>query len=314
MIRKLFRSLVIPAALSVLASGCLVATSRFEEKVAESDNLRDALAAASKDRTALAARNEALQKQLSDTKETAENCAIKARSQEAELSRLTGELSNAKRSYEGTRITREELITELMEKEKATGRRIQDLTGRAQTCDAECERLKKEIERTTREIAARDAQIAEIQERLKKAEGDDGLRRERDILLGRIERLTEDRKDELKRREARFEAAVGAIRAAAPAVSASASGPVLHVALPEKSVFKAGGQELSDAGKAAAAETAVTLAEFPEARAIVNAHPEGKAMKAVVSEIVDAGKAPAERVIAGTREKDGGVDLLVIVP
>jgi DNA repair exonuclease SbcCD ATPase subunit len=304
----------VPVALSVLSSGCFVATARFEEKVAESDTLRDALAAANKEKSSLATRNEALQKQLAEMTETAENCAIKSKGQEGELSRLTGELATAKRSYEGTRITREELITELMEKEKATGKRIQDLSARAQSCDAECERIRKEIDRTTREIASRDAQIAELQAKLEKAVGDEGLRRERDTLLGRIERLTEDRGAEEKRRDARFESAIAALAAASPGIAASSAGGVLRISIPEKALLKQGGQELTDAGKSAAAESVAILADFPSSRLVVNALPDGKAMKALFAAVVDGEKVAAARVVAGGREKEAGAELLLIVP
>ncbi|HEY5995480.1 MAG TPA: hypothetical protein VIU29_00595 [Candidatus Deferrimicrobiaceae bacterium] len=314
MAHRPFGSLLVPVVLSLLASGCFVATARFEEKVAESDTLRDALAAANREKSTLAGRNESLQKQLAEMTDTAENCAVKAKGQEGELSRLTSELATAKRSYEGTRITREELITELMEKEKATGKRIQDLSARAQSCDSECERLKKEIERTTREIAARDAHIAEIQAKLEKAMGDEGLRRERDTLLGRIERLTEDRAAEEKRRDARFESAIARLAESSRGVTAAAAGGVLRISIPEKGLLKQGGQELADAGKAAAAESAAILAEFPASRLVVNAVPDGKAMKAVVAAVVDGEKVTAGRVVAGSRDKDGGVELLLIVP
>ncbi|HEY5997665.1 MAG TPA: hypothetical protein VIU29_11630, partial [Candidatus Deferrimicrobiaceae bacterium] len=79
MTRRPFRSLLVPVALSLLASGCFVATARFEEKVAESDTLRDALAAANREKGALAGRNESLQKQLAEMTDTAENCAVKAK-------------------------------------------------------------------------------------------------------------------------------------------------------------------------------------------------------------------------------------------
>ena len=91
MIRKYIRTLIVPIALSLAASGCFVATSRFEEKVAESDTLRDALASANKEKNALSIRHESLQKQLADTKETADSCAVKSKGQEAELSRLRHE-------------------------------------------------------------------------------------------------------------------------------------------------------------------------------------------------------------------------------
>ncbi|HEY3490400.1 MAG TPA: hypothetical protein VGK27_09820 [Candidatus Deferrimicrobiaceae bacterium] len=314
MIRKHVRTLFVPIALSLAASGCFVATSRFEEKVAESDTLRDALASANKDKNALSSQNEALQKQLGDTKETADSCAVKSKGQEAELARLTGELSVAKKSYEGTRITREELITELMEKEKATGKRIQDLSARAQSCEAEGDRLRKEIERITRDIAARDTEIGDLKAKLEKSMGDEGLRRERDTLLGRVERLTEDRKAEEKRRDVRFEASLARIKEAAPSATGSASGPLLRVVLPEKGMFKGNGQGLSDAAAAVAADAAAALVEFPGARLVVNAVPDGKAMKALVAAIVDGTKVTADRVLAGGRDKDSGAELLLIVP
>jgi predicted RNase H-like nuclease (RuvC/YqgF family) len=311
---KSLRALALPVALSLLASGCFVATARFEEKVAEADTLRDALAAANREKGALAGRFESLQKQFADLKETADSCAVRSKGQEAELSRLNGELATAKRSYEGTRITREELITELMEKEKATGKRIQELTARSQASQAEADKLKKEIERTAREIAARDAQIAEIQAKLEKAQGDEALRRERDTLLGRIERMTEDRKAEEKRREGWFDNVSAKLKESASAATVTSAGGVLRVSIADKALLKSGGAELTDTGKAVAAETSATLVEFPAARVIVNALPDGKAMKALVAAIVDGEKVTGDRVVGGGREKESGAELLVIVP
>lgn len=314
MVRKTVKALILPVMLALLASGCFVATARYEEKVAESDTLRDALATANREKSALTERSESLKKQLADSRETAENCAVKAKGQEAELSRLTGELSGAKRSYEGTRITREELITELMEKEKTTGKRIQELSARAQSCEADSEKLKKELDRTRRDISSRDEEIAKINAKLEKSMGDEGVRRERDTLLGRVERLTEDRKSEEKRRDARLEAAVAKIKDAAPATATGGSGGVLRVALAEKGFFRQGGQELSDSGKSVIAEIVATLVDFPSSRLVINAFPDGKAMKAIVTAVTEGGKVAADRVVAGTRDKDAGAELLLVVP
>jgi peptidoglycan hydrolase CwlO-like protein len=314
MIGKTLRAIAAPMALSLLASGCFVSTDRYMEKTQEADTLRDALASANKEKNVLAVRNESLQKQVADLKETGDSLAAKVKAQEAELSRLNTELAAAKKSYEGTRITREELISELLDKEKSTGKRIQELSARAQACDAEGDRLRKEIDRNAKTIASREAEIGEMRAKLEKSPKEEEVRLERDTLLGKVERLTEDRKSEEKRRDARFEEIAAGLKSAAPTIQAAQAGPVLRMILPDKGLLKGTGPETTESGKALFDAVAKTVVDFPSTALLLSGADE-KAVKGMSAALEAWAKLPAGRIIAGTRGKgEVGLELLVVVP
>ena len=182
--------MVVPlVAFSLGTGGCVVTTAKYEAKTREADSLRDALASASKEKNSLETRNEAIRKQLSEEEER--NTALSSRNRELEedLGDAKEELASISGKYEGTRITREELISELLEKEKATGKRIQELGATAQRCEMERERLQKEAVERQDDLSALEKRVAETPD-------SETLRRERDILLGRIERIKEERLQE----------------------------------------------------------------------------------------------------------------------
>jgi hypothetical protein len=270
----------------------MVASSKYEIKTKEADALRDAVAAANKEKTVLEARNEALQKQLADGKDAEAALAERVQAQEGEIRRMSEELASARKNYEGTRITREQFISELLEKEKTTGKRIQDLGERAQACEQALENLRKES-------AAR---------------GDnEALKRERDILLGRVERLTEERKQEEKRRDDRFAALSEAIGKTARDVSVTSLGPALRVVIPEKVLSAKGKSTLSEGGKKTIALVGKAAAEFPTASIILSAG--GKKIAGEVRAVLaEAGKIPGERIPVKLYDNEKGAELLLLVP
>ena len=267
----------------------MVASSKYEIKTKEADALRDAVAAANKEKTVLEARNEALQKQLADGMDAEAALAARVQAQEGEIRRMSEDLASTRKNYEGTRITREQFISELLEKEKVTGKRIQDLSERAQACGQALENLRKES-------------------------ADNGaLKRERDILLGRVERLTEERRQEEKRRDDRFAALSEAIGKASRAVSVTSLGPALRVVLPEKVLFAKGKTTLSEGGKKTIALVGKAAAEFPTASILVSAG--GKKIAGEIrAALADAGKIPGERIPVKIYEKEKGAELLLLVP
>jgi flagellar motor protein MotB len=275
--------------LSLAAGGCAVASSKYDIKTKEADALRDAVAAANKKKTVLEARNEALQKQLADGKDAEAALAERVQAQEGEIRRMSEDLASARKNYEGTRITREQFISELLEKEKVTGKRIQDLSKRAQACEQALENLRKES-------------------------GDnEALKRERDILLGRVERLTEERRQEEKRRDDRFAALSEAIGKASSAVSVASLGPALRVVLPERVMFAKGKTTLSEGGKKTIALVGKAAAEFPTASILVSAG--GRKISGEIrAALADAGKIPGERIPVKLYEKEKGAELLLLVP
>lgn len=284
----------------------MVASSKYEIKTKEADALREAVAAANKDKTVLGARNEALQKQLADAKDAEAALAARAQVQEGEIRRMSEELASTRKNYEGTRITREQFISELLGKEKVTGKRIQDLSERAQACEHALEILRKES-------AARDSELGEYKNTAEKPGDNEALKRERDILLGRVERLTEERRLEEKRRDDRFAALSEAIRKASRDVSVTSLGPALHVVLPEKSLSAKGKTMLSEGGKKTIALVGKAAAEFPTASILVSTG--GKKIAGEIrAALADAGKIPAERIPVKLYDKEKGAELLLLVP
>jgi hypothetical protein len=285
------------AVLCLAAGGCMVASSKYELKTREADVLRDAVASANKEISVQAARNESLRKQLADEKEAGEALDARAKAQEADIRRMEEELASARKNYEGTRITREQFISELMEKEKATGKRIQELSARAQACEASLEAIRKEAA-----------------ERGSGTEGDgDALKRERDILLGRVERLTEERRQEEKRREDRFSALAEAIGKVSRDVAVTPLGPALNVAIPERALRAKGRDALSEGGKKVIALVEKTAAEFPQASVLIVAGRKNSAGE-IRTVIAAPGKVPRERIHVKINEKEKGAELLLMVP
>jgi flagellar motor protein MotB len=284
----------------------MVASSKYEMKTKEADALRDAIAGVNKEKTVLEARNEALQKQLADEQEANAAFSARVKAQEAELQRFNEELASARKSYEGTRITREQFISELLEKEKATGKRIQDLSARALTCEAALEHLR-------RDSPVGNAESAD----LKKDNGAPGdyeeLKRERDILLGRVERLTEEHKQENRRRDDRFAALTEAIGKVSRDASVTPLGPALRVELPDKLLTAKGKSQLSPGGKKIAEEVGKAAAEFPTSSILLTMG--GKKVAAEIRSVMAAaGKLPPARILYKPRGPEKGAELLLLVP
>lgn len=302
------------AALSFSTCGCLVAGSKYDMKTREADALRDALAVVNKEKTVLEARNEALQKQVSDGKQAVSDLTSRLGNQDEEMRRMGTELSSARRTYEGTRITREQLITELLEKEKATGKRIQDLSDRAEACEQEAEKLRKER-------AALEAQASELRRKTEPPPDAMALRRERDVLLGRVERLTDELSREPARRDERYRALSEAIAGLSPSVSVSRLGPGMHLSIPEKVLLRRPGKPgLSDAAGSILKEVRRIAEDYPAAAVVVTARDAAPADDIRTGLSGSPGFSP-ERILvrqafspgsAGPR--DGGAELLLFIP
>lgn len=301
------RALAPLLALWLAAGGCVVASSRFEAKAREAETVRDALASVNKEKNALEARNEALEKRLSDEAESAQRCAARAQKQEEETRRLREELSEAGRHYEGTRITREQLIGELLEKEKASGKRIQELSARAQACETEEERLRAEAASLTREVA-------ELRKRAEEAPDPVALRVERDILLGRVERLTEERRLAETRRDDRLAALARDVAALSPEVTASVLGPAIRLLVPESVLADKGKPGFSATARAVVGAVGKAASELPTSSVIVTAAGRPTADE-ILALLTGEANLPASRVIAaaGGRER-GAAELVLLVP
>ncbi len=294
-------------AASCLAGGCLVTGSTYETKSREADALRDALAATNKEKNQATAKVEALTKQLSDEKAESARLSTRVAAQDDEFKRMSDELASARKNYEGTRITREELISELLEKEKATGKRIQDLNVRGQALEAEVEKLRKEA-------AEREAQLAEARRNAELTPDAASLRKERDILLGRVERLTEERSQEEKRRNERLAALAESAGKAAPGVTVSPLGPALRIVVPERLLHRPPGKgELSDALKAVIAEVGKAAGELPSSSVIIAA-PAPKTAAEIQAALVGSAGVPRARVLVNAGAAAKGAELLLVAP
>jgi hypothetical protein len=284
----------------------MVTSSKYEMKTKEADTLRDAIAEVNKEKSILEARNEALQKRLDQEQAAGASFSARVKALEAELQRSNEELAVARKSYEGTRITREQFISELLEKEKATGKRIQELNSRAQICEAALENLRKGA-------SAGDAGSADA----KKNDGAPGdyeeMKRERDILLGRVERLTDERRQENRRRDERFAALTESIGKVSRDVSVTPLGSALRVELPDGLLAAKGKSRLSPGGKRIAEEVGRAAAEFPTSSILLYAG--GKKVAAEIQSVMAAaGKLPPARILHKPRGQEKGAELLLLVP
>lgn len=276
---KGFRMMVPVLALALGAGGCLVTASKYEEKTKEADSLRNALAATNRENTTLEEEYVAIREQLDDEKTTNETLSMRIRDQEEELRRVREELESITRSYEGTRITREELISQLLEKEKATGKRIQELSSMAQLCDM----------------------------------GQEKLRRERDMLLGRIERIREDRLRETRRRDIRFAELSKTFAGISSQIFTALVGPAMLVRLPDKICFLKGKPTLTNTGKQVIEEVGKTVLEFPEAVIIITAEGKSKADE-IRAFLTENHSLPRRKVSTSVQSGGGDAELMLVIP
>ena len=295
------------AALTLVTGGCVVAASRFEAKAREADALRDALASVNREKHASDARTEELARALAGEQEASEQCASRAREREEEFRKLREEYDSASRNYEGTRITREQFISELLEKEKTSGERIREWTTRAMDCEAERESLRTESASLKRTIADLERRTEETPDRI-------ALRMERDILAGRVERLSEERRVAERERGDRFASLSRELSAISPEVEASPVGPVMRLRIPGSLLRERGAGDLSDSAGAVLRAFAASAAALPTASIVVAAE-EPEIAESIRALLAGEKNLSGERILLspGGREK-GSAELLLIVP
>lgn len=293
-------------AITLGAGGCLVTASRYEERSREADSLREALASTNRENSALEGENASVRKQLDEVNKENESLSSRAREQEEQLQRVRDDLTTVTRNCEGTRVTREELISQLLEQEKATGNRIQELHSMAQACDMERERLRKEI-------AAQRLAIAELEKRVAGTPDTESLRRERDMLLGRIERIREERIREKRLRDFRFTELAKTFAGISPQIVTAPVGLAIRVRLPDQILFRKGKTTLTEAGKRVIGEMGKTVSEFPEAAIIITSGGKPKA-DAIRSLLTNDQELPPGKVLADAERGGGETELLLVIP
>jgi hypothetical protein len=123
----IWRSLfAIPAAALLLSgAGCIVTKSSYEMKVTETDTLRSALGALNREKAKLAEENAELAKQVAACREKEGVLAGQVKEMDESLNR---------------RKSRDRFIDDLLEWEKETGQRMQELAERAEECEQELAR------------------------------------------------------------------------------------------------------------------------------------------------------------------------------
>lgn len=255
--------------------GCLVTGTTYEMKAKEADSLREAMASLSREKGKLAEENAELRKQVAAGKEAEAELSSRLAERETSLKRSSDDLTAARQMYEGSR---ERFLEELLEKEKETGRRIRELTERAERDEAEL------------------AQLG----------------RERDILVGRVERLREEREEAAARRDERLTALAARLEGLSRDVSVYPMGPALRVAVPEKLVVKERGGSLTELGTALVSRIAGAAADYPASVLIVVAG--GKASAEALRKAAAREKVPENRLFSHVREKATRAELLLIAP
>jgi chromosome segregation ATPase len=134
--------------------GCIVTASTYDAKVREVEALRDAYASSNRESSRLAGEVAALSKRVAGEKSTGEVLAERLREREESQKRTSGQLDALRNAYEGSRLTWEQFIDELLGKEKAAGKRLQELSSRADACAEELARERKESADRDRELEA----------------------------------------------------------------------------------------------------------------------------------------------------------------
>lgn len=294
------------AALTLATGGCVVASKQFDAKVRETDALREALASLNREQQVLEARLASSTGKLAEETDARKRCESEARGREEELRTLRREFENTSRTYEGTRLTREQFITELLEKEKASGKRIQEWNGRALACEAERESLRKETASLKQHAAELERRSAETPDLL-------ALRMERDILAGRVQRLTEERLRAAKDRAARFESLARELSAISPDVSASPAGTVLLLRIPGH-LLREGKKTLPKPAERIFQAVGAAAAKLPTASIVVAAE-EPATAESIRALLGRETTLSGERILLapGGREK-GSAELLLVVP
>lgn len=263
------------AVLLFVGPGCIVTSTTYEMKAREADSLREAMASLSREKGKLAEENAALRKQVAAGKEAEAELSSRLAEREESLKRSSDDLAAARQMYEGSR---ERFIEELLEKEKETGSRVRELAERAERDEAELARLG----------------------------------RERDLLVGRVERLREEREEEEARRDERLAALAARLEDLSRDVSVYPMGPALRVSVPEKLIVKDRGGNLTELGAALVTRIAGAAADSPSSALIVVTG--GKASAETLRSAAAREKVPENRLFSHVREKDPRAELLLIAP
>jgi uncharacterized protein YaaN involved in tellurite resistance len=131
------------AVLFFFGTGCLVTKSSYDNKAAENDSLRSALAELNREKAKLTEQNTVLLKLEADGKEREAALAEEIKELDRSLKRLAEGLSAPSKTDEKRMTIREQFIQNLIESEKAVERRIEELAERVKKCEQELSGIQK---------------------------------------------------------------------------------------------------------------------------------------------------------------------------
>jgi hypothetical protein len=295
---------LISAVLLLSGTGCIVTRTAYENKAREADELREAMASVNRERALMAERNSALEGQLATGKQNEALLASRVTELEGSPDRLGEGLPGERRKVDGNRITRERFVDELLEREKATGRKLQDLSSRSEACETDLARTRRETADRNREISALKGRLAALV-----AQGDE-LQRERSILSGRVERLREERRDAARSRDRKFEGLAADLGRISREIDVTPLGSALHIVMPEKLVVRERGQRLTRLGETILTKVSGTVSEIPSASLLVVAG--GKTVAETFRSAAGRGGVPKARIFSRVREKSTAAEFLLI--
>ncbi len=153
------------AALLLCGGGCLVTKSSYDLKARENDSLREAVASLNREKARLAEENAELSKQVAAGKRTEAALSAQVREADKSLERLGEGMTGSPRIYDKGQTTREQFIDGLLEVERTTGLRMQELSARVECCEKELSLLRSNAssrEHGAGRLAALSADLAEV--------------------------------------------------------------------------------------------------------------------------------------------------------
>ncbi len=179
---KKFCCLTFAVTFALLLQGCFVTTTKYDSKTKEADMLRSALSESKKKNNALITEIEEIRKTVDSLSGELKITKSELSARGEEVERLQGTVEELQKRYDTTKISRETLISELLEKEKKYSIQIKDLTVENTKLENTVETLNGEVDALETRLASAEARSRELEE----------LSSMVHLLEGRIARLKEE--------------------------------------------------------------------------------------------------------------------------
>jgi len=204
--KRHFRWLVI-ISLIFITQACLVTRARYDEKAKETDVVREGLAQCQKKTNALSEEIENLSIRIQVLKGKIKNNEKQLSLEAKETERYREMSEDLKKTYDASKISRETLINELLDKEKKYSSLIKDLSVKNTHLDEELKEVKDTLHNAERErdiakkgLEASEKKLTGLKDQLKEKVGKlknldnniSGLKSKVETLEGKTVRLSED--------------------------------------------------------------------------------------------------------------------------